>query len=435
MKYLAKVKSVASGSIAEEAGIEKGDIIAKVNGEKIEDELDFRFYAASDFVELEVIKCDESIEVIEIEEPDTPDLGIEFESALFGGAKSCANKCIFCFIDQLPKGMRDTLYFKDDDSRLSFLTGNYVTLTNASDKDIDKIIKMRLDPVNVSVHTTNPKLREFMLKNKRAGKLMYFMKRLADAGIHMNCQIVLVKGVNDGAELERTINDLSELYPYVTSVSAVPVGITKYRDGLYPLEPYTKEECKEVIAEITKKQQEFLNKMGTRFIYAADEFYVKSDTPIPPEEEYEGYYQIENGVGLLRSMENEFMEALLPSDVKRTVSIATGYASYKTISKLADEAMKVCKNLKILVYPIENVFFGENITVSGLLTGQDIINQLKDKELGEELLISESALKHESDLFLDDTKLCEIEKSLGVKVKATACFGEAFLNALLGGVQ
>ncbi len=435
MKYLAKVKGVAKGSIAEEAGIEKGDIIAKINGNKIEDELDFRFYAASDYIELYVIKNDNSEEIIEIEEPDTPDLGIEFETALFGGAKSCANKCIFCFIDQLPKGMRDTLYFKDDDSRLSFLMGNYVTLTNVSDKDIDKIIKMRLDPVNVSVHTTNPNLREFMLKNKRAGKLMYFMKKLADAGIHMNCQIVLVKGVNDGAELERTINDLSELYPYVTSVSAVPVGITKYREGLYPLEPYTKDECKKIIEHITKKQQEFLTKIGTRFIYAADEIYVKSEIEIPLEEEYEGYYQIENGVGLLRSMENEFMEELRPLDVKRTVSIATGYASYKTILKLADEAMKVCKNLKIMVYPIENRFFGENITVSGLLTGQDIIHALKGKDLGEELLISESALKHDSDLFLDDTRLCDISESLGVKVTAIPCFGEALLKAISGGAK
>lgn len=435
MKYRARVKSVAEGSIAEEAGIVPGDIIATVNSNKINDELDFRFYALDDYLEILVIKENGDKEYIEVEYPDSPNLGIEFESALMGSAQSCANNCIFCFIDQLPCGMRDTLYFKDDDSRLSFLNGNYVTLTNIGNKSLDKIIKMRLDPINISVHTTNPELRRKMLKNKHAGDIMKHIKKLYDGKIHMNCQIVLVGGVNDKAELDRSIGELSEYYPYITSVSVVPVGITKFREGLYPLKPFTADECKGVIEQVNGWQKRLKEKIGTNFIYAADEFYIKSGTPIPSEEEYEGYPQIENGVGLIRSTTDEFMDAIAdaPPEEATEVTIVTGVAAYPTIKSLAEAAMEKYPAVKIDVKKVENKFFGEHITVAGLLTGQDILNTLKNEKIYKRVLIPDVMLKSGTQLFLDDMTVEGLEAELDCKIEAAGCDGYSLWDKIKGG--
>lgn len=414
MKNQALVSGVLRGSIAEEAGIEKGDVIVSINGRPIRDELDFRFYSASEFLTIYVLKRDGGGEIIEVENSGDGDLGIEFESALFGGAKSCVNKCIFCFIDQLPRGMRDTLYFKDDDTRLSFLNGNYITLTNVTEADIDKIIEMRLDPVNISVHTTDPKLREFMLKNKRAGDILRHMNRLRDGRIHMNCQIVLVRGVNDGCELDKTIAELSRLSPYVTSVSVVPVGITRYRDGLFPLTPYDAEESKRVLEQVEKWQSRLLSETGTRFVYAADEFYVKAGIPVPADEAYEGYHQIENGVGLIRSLIDEFMDAMekyAPAK-PQSVSLITGEAAYDTLLMLSKAAKNKYEYLDIIVHKIKNNFFGEQITVAGLLTGGDIVKQLQGVGMGGKVIIPETMLKSGTDLFLDDTTVSGVGRGI-----------------------
>lgn len=419
----ARIKGVAEGSIADEIGLKAGDVIISINGNQIEDELELRFYEASEFITLEV-ESEGEREIIEIENPDMESLGVEFESALFGNAKHCANKCIFCFIDQMPKGMRETLYFKDDDSRLSFLTGNYVTLTNVHDSDIDKIIKMRMEPVNVSVHTTNPELRVRLLKNPKAADLLRQMKRIADGRIHMNCQVVLMPQINDGAELDRTFSDLSELFPYVASVCVVPVGITKYRDELYPLRNFTSDESKTVIEQISKWQKIFLEQIGTRFVYAADEFYLSAGVDIPPEEEYEGFPQLDNGVGLIRSFRDEFLDALEKAPhAPRNVDVITGYAAYNELTMLSNKAMRRYENIKISVHKIRNDFFGENITVAGLITGGDIIKQLSGKKLTGTILIPDCMLRSGTDVFLDDCTVGDVEKALGVRVGVTSCSG------------
>lgn len=428
----AQVKAVIPDSDAFFAGIVPGDIIEKINGHVPEDELDLRFYALEDTVMLTVLKQDGTREIITLEEPEAPDLGIEFESALFGSAKRCSNQCIFCFIDQLPPGMRDTLYFKDDDARLSFLTGNYITLTNLRDRDVDKIIRMHLSPINISVHTTDPSLRCRMLKNRHAGRALRHMERLYDAGIHMNGQIVLVPDVNDGAALEKTISDLARLSPYMQSVSVVPVGITKYRDGLPKLDAFTKQTAGEVLELVSKWQNRLLSEIGTRFIYAADEFYLMAEVPVPPEEEYEGYAQIENGVGLLRSLEEEFMCALEenPSFTPRNVSVITGTAAYPLLNKLSRLAMEKCPGLSVTVHAVKNQFFGEKITVAGLVTGQDIARVLKGIALGEAAYIPTSMLRHGTDTFLDDMTVPELSHALSTPIFAVEPDGAALWNAL-----
>ena len=420
----AQISGVVKDSIADELGLKAGDVIISINGKEIEDELELRFYEAAEFITLEV-EIDGEREIIDIENPDMESLGVEFESALFGNAKHCSNKCIFCFIDQMPPGMRETLYFKDDDSRLSFLTGNYVTLTNVRDEDIDKIIKMRMEPVNVSVHATNPELRVRLLKNPKAADLKRHMKRLADGRIHMNCQVVLMPEINDGAELDRTFSDLSELYPYVSSVCVVPVGITKYREGLCPLRNFTSDESRAVIEQIYSWQEKFLDKIGTRFVYAADEFYLSAGVDIPPEEEYEGYPQLDNGVGLIRGFRDEFMQALdkAPKGARK-VDLVTGYAAYEELLSLSDKAMKRYGNVKITVHRIRNDFFGETITVAGLVTGGDIIKQLSGSKLTGTLIIPDCMLRSGTDVFLDDCTVGDIEKALGVKILVTTCDGQ-----------
>ena len=419
----AEVFAVTKNSIAEEIGIECGDVILNINGNDIEDELDYRFYSADDYIEMTVLKKSGEKIIFELE-CDEP-LGIEFEDALMGGARSCRNKCIFCFIDQLPKGMRETLYFKDDDARLSFLTGNYITLTNLSEHDIEKIIKMHLEPINISVHTTNPALRCKMLNNKNAGTSLDIIKRFYDAGIHLNGQIVLVKGVNDGDELSKTIEDLSAYYPYMTSVSVVPVGITDHREGLYPLTPFSTEDATAVLKTVDEWQKKLLHKCGTRFIYAADEFYIKAEKEFPSDEESEGYYQIENGVGLTTNLNTEFFDAMEGGTLSapKKVNLVTGAAAYDNLVYLMNAAMERHPLLKARVYKIINRFFGENITVAGLLTGGDIISQLEGEKIEGDLLIPEVMLRSGSDVFLDDITIPDVEEKLGVKIRVVKCSG------------
>lgn len=428
------IKRVMKNSIAHEIGIEAGDAIVKINGNDVTDILDYRFLMSDEEILLTVVtKQGETVE-IEIEKDCYEDLGVEFESGLIDGAKSCANRCVFCFIDQLPKGMRKTLYFKDDDTRLSFFQGNYVTLTNLSEKDISRLIKMRVSPINISVHTTNPALRVKMLKNKNAGLLLDTMRRFDENGIVMNAQIVLCPTFNDGAELERTFSDLLG-FENVRSVSVVPVGKTRYRDDLCQIPSVTKEGAKKIIDTVDFWQQKALDKKGERLFFASDEFYIKAGIEIPGVEYYESFPQIENGVGLIASMKEEFYSALKlcekPKKARR-VSIATGTAAYDFIKSLACAAEKKLDGIKIDVYAVKNNFFGEEITVAGLLCGRDIIEQLAGKDLGDALLISKSMLRDKTNVLLDDVTVEEISEKLGVEVCAAENDGFEFLDMILG---
>ena len=434
MKHEHIIKSVLPGSIAEELEIEAGDILISINGNEIEDVFDYHFYVNDEYLTLLIEKADGEEWELEIEKDYEEDLGIEFEQGLMDEYRSCRNKCMFCFIDQMPKGMRDTLYFKDDDSRLSFLQGNYVTLTNMSEHDINRIVRYHLEPINISFQTTNPELRCKMLHNRFAGEALKKVDVLYEGGIQMNGQIVLCKGVNDGEELERSIRDLSEYLPYLQSVSVVPVGLTKYRDGLYPLEPFTREDAKEVLATIHRWQDKLYEEHGLHFIHAGDEWYILAGEEMPDEESYDGYLQLENGVGMLRLLENEFEEAYeeLPGDdVEREISIATGFLAYPYMEKFARRLEDKLVRTKIHVYPIKNDFFGELITVSGLITGQDLINQLKDKELGERLLLPCNMFRSQEEVFLDDVTLCQVEDALQVQADIVKSSGQDFINAII----
>ena len=415
---MAKIISVDENSIAYELGLQCGDEILEVNGRKVNDILVFRYMTADEEYEITVKKADGTIEIYDIENDFGEDLGVEFENPLMSKAKSCANKCIFCFIDQLPKGMRETLYFKDDDTRLSFLHGNYITMTNISDKELEDMIYIHVSPVNISVHCTDPQLRSFMLGNKKAGRLLQQMKKLADAGIEMNCQIVLCKGINDKENLDNTIKDLEQFFPNVSSICIVPLGMTKHRDGLYKLEPFNKEDCKEIIKQVNVWQERFLDKYESRMVYLADEFYIKGEVPLPDAEDYEDYPQLENGVGMASLFKEEFTEALKEiKEVKyKKVGIVTGTIS----EELMKELSAMVKGADITVYAIRNEFFGESITVSGLLTGGDIINQLKDKDLGDEILIPENMLRTDTEVFLDDVTVTELSEKLGIKVRVVS---------------
>lgn len=427
------ITAVEPGSIAEECGLEPGDRIARINGNEIEDIFDYQYYIQEDFLEVQVLTKDDEECTLEIEKEEDEDLGIEFESSLMDEYHSCCNKCVFCFIDQMPPGMRETLYFKDDDSRLSFLQGNYITLTNMKDKDIDRIIRYHLAPINISVHTTNPELRCQMLHNRFAGDVLQKIKRLSDAGIPMNSQIVLCKGINDGEELDRTIRELGEFLPYMESLSVVPVGLTKFRDNLPKLDPFTKEDAFKVLEQIQGWQKHFKEKHNTSFVHASDEWFILAEKDFPPEEYYEGYGQLENGVGMMRLLITEVENRLaeLEGDSReRKVSIATAKLAYPTIVKLAQEVQDKYPNIQIQVYCITNHFFGEKITVTGLLTGQDIIAQLKNKDLGEELFLPSNVLKADEDIFLDDISLKELSDSLQVPVNIIQSEGEDFVNKI-----
>lgn len=428
------IKYVEPESIAFEAGIEEGDKLITINGSDFHDILEYRYLTAEYEVTLEILKKDGSTEIVTVEN-DYEDLGIEFAEGLIDEAQSCRNKCIFCFIDQLPKGMRETVYFKDDDTRLSFLQGNYVTLTNMSDEEIDRLIEMRVSPINISVHATEPKLREMMLGNRFAGKCYQIMKKFAENNICMNCQIVLCPEINDGGHLRRTLYDLSELFPSVNSISVVPVGLTRYRDGLYPIKPFTKEISASTIKFVEEIQCDFLNRLGTRLVYLSDEFYLNAGEEIPESEEYEGFPQLENGVGLIASMREEFNSAVkLVGDRKtsRHVSVATGEISYDFIRNLSDRLQEKRKGLIIDVYAVNNDFFGGGVSVSGLVTGGDIIKQLKDKINTDILIIPQSMLRDNDNIFLDDVTVDDVEKALNVKVIPVYNDGYEFVEKILG---
>lgn len=429
------IKDVLPGSIAEELEISAGDKLLAINDQEIEDVFDYHFLANEEYLTVLIEKPDGEQWELEIEKEYEEDLGIEFEQGLMDEYRSCRNKCIFCFIDQMPKDMRETLYFKDDDSRLSFLQGNYVTLTNMSDHDIDRIVRYHLEPINVSFQTTNPELRCKMLHNRFAGEALKKVDRLYEGGITMNGQIVLCKGINDGEELERSIRDLMKYAPQLQSVSVVPVGLSKYRDGLYPLLPFTKEDAKEVLHIIHKWQKKAYEEFGIHFIHGGDEWYILAEEELPEEERYDGYLQLENGVGMLRLLMNEFeegYESLNGDERDREVSIATGFLAYPYIQRMADRIVEKYPKSKLHVYGIRNDFFGELITVSGLITGQDLIGQLRGKALGEKLLLPCNMLRIEEQDFLDDVTLQDVKDALQVPVDIVKSSGQDFIDAVLG---
>lgn len=429
-----KITGIVKYSPAYRARIKSDDILISINDHIITDVLDYMFYSADNEVELILERKGKSYKKT-ILKSEYDDLGMEFDSFLMDEKRSCSNKCIFCFIDQMPPNMRETLYFKDDDARLSFLQGNYVTLTNLNDEDIQRIIDMRLN-INISVHTTNPELRCKMMNNRFAGEKLKYLKMIADSGLMINCQIVCCPNVNDGDELVRTLNDLSDLMPNIQSVAVVPVGLTKYREGLFPLECFNQNNAGDVIDIIESKQSECLEKYGTRMVYPADEFYLLAKRELPPTDFYEDYPQYENGVGLLRSLGDELESALDSYNEEitksRTVTLVTGAAAYDFHVMLTEKIMRKFPKVKINTEKIINYFFGETITVAGLITAGDLINQLKGKNLGDELIIPKVMLKADEPVFLDDLTVSDVEEALNIKVTASANDGYEYLNKLLG---
>lgn len=431
----ATISNVFTDSIAYEAGLECGDVINSVNGKCFCDILDFKYMTSDDFYTLEVTKKNGDMEVIEIYNEFYETLGVEFENPLIDKPMLCKNKCIFCFMDQLPPNVRKTMLFKDDDVRLSFLQGNYVTLTNLNDSDIDRLCSLKVSPINVSVHVTDGKKRVEMLKNPNASRVLDIMKRFANAGIIMNAQIVLCKGINDGDYLKKTITDLRFLYPAVRSVSIVPVGLSKYRENLHMLEGFDKASSQDVIDMVTPYQTKFKNEIDTSLVYLADEFYINAGVAIPDYEHYEEFPQIENGVGLIAAMRDEidtelsYLEPLSRSPKSKTV--VTSYIAYDFICECVDKIKSHITSLDIQVVKIKNDFFGDKITVTGLLCGKDIINQLKEKPISDTIMLSDAMFKADEDVFLDDTTLEDVENELGVKVIKTPCTGYGFIQAIL----
>lgn len=428
------IVKVEEGSIAQELGILVGEILLTVNGQAVEDVFDYRYLIQEEYIELGILNAEGEEYIAEIEKEFDEDVGIVFESGLMDKAKNCCNQCIFCFIDQLPPGMRHTLYFKDDDSRLSFLQGNYVTLTNMSEHDIDRIIYYHLSPINISVHTTDLALRKKMLKNKNADKVLTIMKRLSEAGIEMNLQVVLCNGINDGEKLDQTIHDCSLFFPAAKSMSIVPIGLTAYRENLAPMKPFSPDEAFRVINQIEIWQKKLKKSLGTAFVFASDEFYLKASIELPLYEAYEDFSQYENGVGMISLMKHEFEEyykGLKGDKQSRTLSVATGRAAFGFIKGLCSQIMEKFPLLSIKTYLIENHFFGGEITVSGLLTGKDIVEQLQDEELGDYLMLPDSLLRNGTTQLLDDMEVCQIEKILHVTVKITQNSGIDFIRNLL----
>jgi len=429
------VSLVQPGSIGDEMGIEPGDILLEINGHEILDVFDYHYYVDDENIVVLIEKPNGEQWELEIDKDEEEGLGLEFGQSLMDEYRSCRNKCMFCFIDQMPAGMRDTLYFKDDDSRLSFLQGNYITLTNMSDHDVERIVKYHLEPINISFQTTNPALRCKMLHNRFAGDALKKVDILYRGGIEMNGQIVLCKGVNDKEELERTIRDLTGYLPFLRSVSVVPVGLSKFRDGLYPLEPFTKEDAKEVLQLIGRWQDKIYEEYGIHFIHAGDEWYILAEEEVPDEESYDSYLQLENGVGMLRLLKDEFEEGIvaLTGDGRvREISLATGKLAYPYLKKMVDRLVEKFPNIKVHLYDIRNDFFGENITVSGLITGQDLMTQLQRQKLGEVLLIPCNMLKTDEDVFLDDFTVREVESTLQVPVNIVKSSGQDLIDAILG---
>lgn len=430
-----RIKEVEGGSIAEEAGIEPGDLLLAINSTPVNDILEYRYLINDEYIELLVQKPSGQQWLLDIEKDSFEDLGIVFEQQIMDKARSCNNKCIFCFIDQLPSGMRKSLYFKDDDSRLSFLQGNFITMTNLKASDVESIIKYRISPLNVSVHTTNPELRSKMLGNRKGGSSLKLLQRFADSGIVLNCQIVLCPGINDGAELDNTLSDLAKLWPAVDSIGVVPVGLTRFREGLHSIKPYDAAGASGVIDQVCRWQERFLNDNGSRVVYAADEFYIKAKRPVPEVEEYEGFPQIENGIGLMALFKEQFDRALDNTDIgcdgPKIISVATGRAAFEFIKGLCRRIEAVCPSVRVMVYPIDNRFFGDSIDVSGLITGGDLIDQLSGQELGQRLIIPEVMLKSGEDLFLDNLRTKDVGRALGVRLSVCAVQGDRFLKEIL----
>lgn len=416
------VSGVSKKSIADKKGIKPGDVLVSVNSHEINDVLDYRFYIKEEKLTLALVSNGKAKKV-HLRKDEDDDLGLEFDSYLMDRQHRCTNRCIFCFVDQMPPGMRETLYFKDDDSRMSFLFGSYVTLTNLTEHDVSRLIEMHISPVNVSVHTMNPELRVKMMKNKHAGECLSILKRLADAGIKLNTQLVLCPGINDGKELEYSLSELEKLLPSIQSIAAVPVGLTKFRENLPALRTYTPQEARETIEIVDSFGERCLEKYGVRLAFCADEFYLTAGMPIPGEEYYEDYPQLENGVGLWRNLLEEFSFALTESsfekDIERHVSIATGVAAYPLLVRLCRLVSEKYPLVKADVFQIKNDFFGHSVTVAGLVTGKDLISQLKDKPHAETLIIPSVMLRSEGDVFLDDVSLEDVEKALSVSVRVT----------------
>ncbi|HAU84149.1 MAG TPA: radical SAM protein [Lachnospiraceae bacterium] len=429
-----KIKSVEEGSIAQELEIEPGDYLLAVNDTELKDIFDYHFICNDEFITVLIEKPNGEQWELEIEKEYNEDIGIDFEQGLMDNYRSCTNKCMFCFIDQMPPGMRETLYFKDDDARLSFLQGNYITLTNMKDQDLDRIIKYRLSPINISIHTVNPELRVKMLHNRFAGEALKKLQKLYDNRIEMNSQIVLCKGLNDGAELERSIEYLSNMLPYMESLSVVPVGLTRFRDNLAPLKKFNKEDAIEVLNTIHKWQDKLLKEHGTRFVFASDEWYLTAEMPIPDEAYYEGYNQIENGVGMIRSLEDEvddYLAALTGDNRRKKVSLATAVLASPIIKKQTEKVMEKYPNINCNVYTIFNDYFGRDITVAGLLTGQDIINQLKDQDLGDYLILPDVLLRSGEKVLLDDLTVTDLEKALQIEIRIVKSDGTSLIDTII----
>ena len=429
-----RIVAVDRGSPAARARLRPGMLLEKINGHDIRDVLDYRYWSEEPKLLLEL--RDERGRAIKkrVKKPEGIPLGLDFETYLMDAQRSCANRCVFCFIDQLPKGMRPTLYYKDDDARLSFLQGNYITLTNLSGREIDRICALRISPLNVSVHASDPDVRRAMLRNPSAGRCMELMRRLAEHDIEMNCQIVLCPGMNDGEVLTKTLEDLSALCPQVHSVSIVPVGITRYREGLPDLSPVTREGAADAIARVEKAAEANLERFGSRVLYCSDELYLRAGLELPPIEYYEDFPQFENGVGMLRSLYEEYSGALsgLTGEERARVSVATGTAAAPLFENISQITKKTCYNVDIKVFPVVNRFFGETVDVAGLLTGSDLLAALKGEDLGERLLISATMLRHGGDVFLDDVSLAELSEALGVPVVPVRPDGAELLDAVVG---
>ena len=433
------IEDIIVGSIADELGINSGDILISINGIVVKDVIDYKYLISDDYIIMKIQNPSGEIWEFEIEKDYNEDMGIVFTNPLIDKAKTCKNKCMFCFIDQLPPNMRDTLYFKDDDSRLSFLQGNFITLTNMSNEEIDRIIKYKLSPINVSVHTTNPELRIKMLKNKNAGRVYEILKRFHKANLEVNCQIVLVPGVNDGSELENTIDDLSKLHSTIHSVAIVPVGITKYRKNLEIIKPFNYETSTKLINTVKSMQDRYLLEIGSRFVFASDEFYCLSKIELPSYNTYEGFPQYENGVGLMKSFDFEIEEVLEGMDsikhIKYKIIIATGTLAFDYMNKIVSKIKLKFDNLDITVVPIKNNFFGDTITVSGLITGNNLVSQLKGYKDADIIYIPNSMLRNGEDIFLDNLSLEEVTKILGIKIKPCIVDGYKFIETLRLGVN
>ncbi len=430
-----KIFDVTTGSHADKAGIKKGETLLSINSNEIVDVLDYRFYQVNRKLTLEVADEDKNVRTIEMTKGEYEEIGLEFETYLMDKQHSCRNKCIFCFIDQLPKGMRESLYFKDDDSRLSFLFGNYITLTNITEHEIDRIIKMHISPINVSVHTTNPELRCKMMNNRFAGDTLKYLKRFADAGITLNCQIVSCPGINDGDELVRTLTDLENLGVNMTAI--VPVGLTRYRENLYPLVPYNKETAGQTIDIIEKMGDECVKKHGRRIFFPGDEFYLLAEREIPSPEFYEDFSALEDGIGMIAYLTDDVGWKLEELDADESlchkVTIACGEGVFPYMKRIMSMINEKFPNITINTRAIKNNFFGGGVNVSGLVTGGDLIDQLRGDDLGDRLIITSSMLRFENDLFLDDVSTDDVERDLGVTLVPVNNNGNDLVEAVIAG--